>query len=228
MRGALEDMKPVTKSALVVPMILPLGAMVAVVAASNYLVQFPVQFQLGSFNLADLLTWGAFTYPAAFLVTDLTNRKFGPRKARHVVFVGFILAVALSVWLASPRIAMASGSAFLAAQLLDVTIFNALRRGKWWRAPLVSSILGSLMDTLLFFSLAFASVFAVLGANDDFALGLTPLLGGLGGEAPRWVSWALGDLAVKLGVALFMLVPYKALRQLLAPRDYNAAVALEN
>jgi uncharacterized PurR-regulated membrane protein YhhQ (DUF165 family) len=221
-------MKPVLKSAPYVSMIWPLAAMVAVVAASNYLVQFPVQIHLGAFNLADLLTWGAFTYPAAFLVTDLTNRKFGPHKARYVVFTGFVLAVALSVVLANPRIAVASGSAFLAAQLLDVTVFNALRRGEWWRAPLISSILGSLIDTVLFFSLAFASAFVMLGANDDFALGMTPVLGALGVEAPRWVSWALGDLAVKLAVALFMLAPYKALRRLLAPRDYSAAVALEN
>ena len=221
-------MKFALKKDLHTRMIWPLGAMVAVVAASNYLVQFPVQIRLGAFNLADLLTWGAFTYPAAFLVTDLTNRKFGPRRARSVVFAGFVLAVALSVWLASPRIAVASGSAFLVAQLLDVTVFNALRRGKWWRAPLVSSILGSLIDTVFFFSLAFAPGFALLGANDDFALGVTPLLGVLGIEAPRWVSWALGDLSVKLAVALFMLAPYKALRRLLAPQDYTVVAALEN
>ena len=93
-------MKFALKKDLHTRMIWPLGAMVAVVAASNYLVQFPVQIRLGAFNLADLLTWGAFTYPAAFLVTDLTNRKFGPRRARSVVFAGFVLAVALSVWLA--------------------------------------------------------------------------------------------------------------------------------
>ncbi len=209
-------------------MLWPLGAMVAVVAASNYLVQFPVQYHFGTINLADILTWGAFTYPAAFLVTDLTNRKFGPRRARFVVLAGFVLAVALSVWLASPRIAIASGAAFLTAQLLDVTIFDRLRRETWWRAPLISSVLGSLIDTLLFFSLAFAAVFVILGANDDFALTSAPLLGVLGGEVPRWMSWALGDLAVKLMVALFMLAPYRALRMWLAPRDYTPDMALKS
>ncbi len=209
-------------------MLWPLGAMVAVVAASNYLVQFPVQYHFGGINLADILTWGAFTYPAAFLVTDLTNRKFGPRRARLVVLAGFVLAVALSVWLASPRIAIASGAAFLTAQLLDVTIFDRLRRGIWWRAPLISSVLGSLIDTLLFFSLAFAAVFVMLGANDDFALTSAPLLGVLAVEVPRWMSWALGDLAVKLAVALFMLAPYRALRMWLAPRDYAPDAALKS
>lgn len=188
---------------------LAIVAMVGVVAASNYFVQFPVMVQLGALNLADLLTWGAFTYPAAFLVTDLTNRHLGPRGARRVVFIGFALAVLLSVVLASPRIAIASGSAFLIAQLLDVSVFNRLRARAWWQAPLISSTLGSFVDTTLFFSLAFAAQFEVLGANDAFALEAAPLFGLLAMEAPRWVSWALGDLGVKVAVALMLLAPYR-------------------
>jgi uncharacterized PurR-regulated membrane protein YhhQ (DUF165 family) len=103
-----------------------------------------------------LLTWGAFTYPVAFLVTDLANRRFGPQAARIVVFIGFIIAVALSIWLASPRIAIASGSAFLMAQLLDVSIFDRLRDRVWWLPPLVSTVIGSCLDTFIFFSLAFS------------------------------------------------------------------------
>ncbi len=205
----------------VVRLIIPVLSMMAVVTASNYLVQFPVNLTMGAVNLADLLTYGAFTYPAAFLVTDLTNRRFGPAKARFVVMAGFVLAVLLSIWLASPRIAIASGSAFLAAQLLDVAIFNRLRQGRWWRAPLISSVVGSLLDTFLFFSLAFAAQMAVLGPNDDFAIASAPLLGVLAWEIPRWMSWALGDLAVKLLVALILLAPYRVLRAWLAPRDFS-------
>ena len=185
--------------------------MCAVVAAANYFVQFPVHAQLGSINLADLLTYGAFTYPVAFLVTDYANRRFGPAGARRVVYFGFALAVLLSIWLATPRIAIASGSAFLVAQLLDVAIFDKLRRGNWWKAPLVSSLIGSIVDTALFFSLAFAAYFVFLGPNDDFAIGQAPLLGTMALEMPRWISWALGDLAVKMLVALIMLVPYRIL-----------------
>lgn len=188
---------------------LAIVAMVAVVAASNYLVQFPVMAGLGGINLADLLTWGAFTYPAAFLVTDLTNRHLGPALARRVVFIGFGLAVILSVALATPRIAIASGSAFLVAQLLDVFVFNRLRERIWWQAPLVSSVLGSLVDTGLFFSLAFAAGFGMLGANDGFAIESAPLLGVFAAETPRWMSWALGDLVVKVLVALTLLAPYR-------------------
>jgi len=186
-----------------------IAAMVAVVAASNYLVQFPVMVGLGGINLADLLTWGAFTYPAAFLVTDLTNRHLGPALARRVVFIGFGLAVILSVVLASPRIAIASGTAFLVAQLLDVFVFNRLRERIWWQAPLISSVLGSIVDTALFFSLAFAAGFGMLGANDGFAIEAAPLLGVFAAEAPRWMSWALGDLVVKVLVALTLLAPYR-------------------
>ena len=150
-------------------------AMVVVVAASNYLVQFP---------LNDWLTWAAFTYPVSFLVTDLVNRFLGPRPARRVVYIGFALAVMLSLWLATPRIALASGGAFLVAQLLDVRVFDRLRRGVWWRAPLVSSALASAVDTALFFGLAFA------------------------GTGLPWVTWAIGDLGVKLLVAFALLLPF--------------------
>lgn len=158
-------------------------AMAVIVVASNILVQYPVN---------DWLTWGAFTYPVAFLVTDLANRRLGPAAARRVVYLGFALAVICSIWLATPRIALASGTAFLVAQLLDVLLFDRLRRGSWWRAPLVSSAVASTIDTALFFSLAFA---------------LTGL---------PWIGWAMGDLAVKLGVAVAMLLPF---RLLMSPRD---------
>ncbi len=193
-----------------------IAAMAAVVVASNVLVQFPVQGALGPLVLADLLTWGAFTYPVAFLVTDLVNRRLGPATARRVVFAGFLLAVVLSVAFATPRIAIASGTAFLVAQLLDVAVFDRLRRRAWWQPPLVSSAVGSVVDTFLFFSLAFAASLAVLGPNDPFAIGASPLLGVFpAAEAPRWVSWALGDLAVKLLVAIALLAPYRAVLALI-------------
>ena len=196
-------------------------AMVAVVAASNFLVQFPVEVQLGPVNLADLLTWGAFSYPIAFLVTDLTNRHFGPRLARLVVVSGFAVAVVLSVWLATPRIAIASGTAFLVAQLLDVSIFDRLRRGAWWHAPLFSSLVSSALDTLLFFSLAFAAAFAFLdtafGRADGSLAFPAPFLG-IGPEVELWVSLAAGDFLVKLLLAVLLLAPFGALRRLLANR----------
>ncbi len=201
------------------------AAMAVVVVASNYLVQFPVQGHLGALNLADLLTWGAFTYPAAFLVTDLTNRKFGPNPARLVVAVGFVFAVALSILLSTPRIAAASGSAFLVAQLLDVTVFNRLRRLSWWKAPFASSLIGSVVDTVLFFSIAFSGAFAVLlGYYDAFAVETTPLLGVFAAEVPRWISWAVGDFSVKILVAVFLLAPYRILLGLLVPMPKGAAV----
>ena len=206
-------------------LIIAIAAMCAVVAASNFLVQFPVQGTIGALSLADLLTWGAFTYPAAFLVTDLTNRRFGPAKARQVVFAGFLLAVILSVMLATPRIAIASGTAFLLAQLLDVTVFDKLRQAAWWRAPLVSSFAGSAVDTVLFFSIAFAASLSMFGPNDDFAIANAPLLGVFGAEAPRWVSWALGDFAVKLLMALVLLAPYKMLRTLVDRAGSRPAAA---
>jgi queuosine precursor transporter len=212
-----------SKTASLFPFIL---AMALVVVASNVLVQFPVSGTVGPLSLADILTWGAFTYPFAFLVTDLANRRFGPGFARLVVFAGFIVAVVCSLvvpnWLyglgligfeSEPgrlaRIAAASGSAFLFAQLLDVTIFNRLRRQSWWRAPVVSSLLGSVIDTVIFFSIAFAALFAFAGPGDGFASETAPLLGVFGLDLPRWVSWAVGDLSVKLIIAILALIPYR-------------------
>jgi Uncharacterized conserved protein len=191
--------------------------MAVIVVASNFFVQFPLSGTLFGIRLGDLLTWGAFTYPVAFLVTDLTNRQFGPSIARRVVFAGFVVGVAVSFWTSVPRIAIASGTAFLIGQLLDISVFNRLRRQTWWQAPLAGSLAGSALDTLLFFSLAFASVFVVLGANDSFAIEWAPLLGVLSLEAPRWVSWALGDLSVKVLVGFVMLLPYGALMSVLKP-----------
>lgn len=214
------------------------AAMALVVVASNVLVQFPVQGQLGGLNLADLLTWGAFTYPFAFLVTDLANRRYGPAVARRIVFVGFMVSVICSI--AVPplffrlgliefetaadrlvRIAAASGTAFLVGQLLDVAVFNRLRRQSWWRAPVLSSLSSSVVDTAVFFSIAFAAAFAFVGPDDGFALENAPLLGLLAVEAPRWVSWALGDLGVKLVMALLALIPYR----LIAARWSRPALA---
>lgn len=189
------------------PVFIPLMALVVVV--SNILVQYPVQLSLLGVDLADLLTWGAFTYPVAFLVTDLTNRQFGTAKARIVVACGFLLAVALSVWLATPRIAIASGSAFLMAQLLDVSVFDRLRRSAWWHAPLLSSLLGSIVDTIIFFALAFAPIFALLDFGGvDGSLGFAVPFLGVGAEVPLWISLAAGDFLVKILVGLAMLVPY--------------------
>lgn len=165
-------------------MIAGVAGMVGVVTASNVLVQFPIN---------DLLTWGAFSYPFAFLVTDLTNRSVGPGRARKVVLVGFAVAVVLSAWLATPRIAAASGTAFLVAQLLDIAVFDRLRRASWWKAPLASSMLASIADTALFFSLAFYA---------------TPV---------PWVTLAIGDMGVKAAMAGFMLAPYWGLKRLYRP-----------
>jgi uncharacterized PurR-regulated membrane protein YhhQ (DUF165 family) len=201
------------------------AAMVAVVAASNFLVQYPVQASIGGVNLADLLTWGAFTYPVAFLVTDLTNRTLGPQRARLVVIAGFAIAVVLSVWLATPRVAIASGAAFLVAQLLDVSIFDRLRRSAWWQAPLISSLVGSVIDTMLFFGLAFAPAFAgidTLFGMADGSLGFPAPFLGLGPEVELWQSLAAGDFVVKLLVALALLAPYGALRRVLAERTATA------
>lgn len=201
-------------------------AMTLVVVASNVLVQFPVQGEIGGIALADVLTWGAFSYPFAFLVTDLANRRYGPAVARRVVFVGFMTAVACSIIFPPllfkagligfetaaarlTRIAAASGAAFLVGQLLDVTVFNRLRRSSWWRAPVFASLAGSVLDTAIFFSIAFATLFAFVGPDDPFALEAAPLFGVLAAEAPRWVSWALGDLTVKLLIAVFALIPYR-------------------
>src|SRR5690606_7378126 len=163
--------------------------------------------------------WGAFTYPVAFLVTDLANRNHGAAAARKVVYAGFAVAVVLSVWLATPRIAIASGTAFLAAQLIDVAVFERARRNVWWQAPLVSSVTGSVIDTVLFFSLACAARFAALDTGlgrEDGSLGCAvPFV--FGGEVPLWVSLALGDFCVKTVMALVALVPYGALLSVLKP-----------
>ncbi len=199
------------------------AAMAAIIAGSNYLVQFPVHVTLGALNLADLLTYAAFTFPVAFLVTDLTNRLFGAAAARKVVYAGFAIAVVVSIIVASPRIAIASGSAFLISQLLDVSVFDRLRAGAWWRAPLISSMLGAVVDTFIFFSFAFAANLSFLGEGLDFAVEPAPLLGMLAMEAPRWVSWALGDLVVKVAMALVLLAPYGVLRGALERRVSAAA-----
>lgn len=182
--------------------------MALVVVASNYLVQFPVQHMIGNYNLADILTWGAFTYPIAFLITDMTNRKFGVKKARVIVGVGFIIAVFWSIWVADPRIAIASGSAFLTAQCLDIFVFDKLRQSAWWQAPLISSIIGSIVDTIMFFGIAFSGTFNFLGYPSDWAVESIPLLGLFSTMAPLWVSLALGDFIVKILVGLAMLIPY--------------------
>jgi uncharacterized PurR-regulated membrane protein YhhQ (DUF165 family) len=199
--------------------------MAAIVVSSNVLVQFPVSGSLFGIALGDLLTWGAFTYPVAFLVTDLTNRQFGPAIARRVVLVGFVVGVALSFWLSAPRIAIASGTAYLVGQLLDISVFNELRRKSWWKAPLTASLLGTVIDTVLFFSLAFAPAFAFIGANEEFATGWAPILGVFATDAPRWISWALGDLAVKIIVGVVLLLPYGALMNILKPMQQTTAKA---
>ena len=197
--------------------LLYVALMTLVVVASNVLVQYPLPGSIAGMQLGDLLTWGAFSYPIAFLVTDLTNRQFGPQIARKVVVAGFVVAVALSVLVASPRIAVASGSAFLLGQFLDISVFNKLRAQSWWRAPLIGSLVGSLLDTAVFFSVAFAPFFVFVGPNEVFALESAPLLGVMPAEAPRWISWALGDLAVKVLVGLAMLLPYGALMSVVRP-----------
>ena len=150
--------------------------MALVVVISNIAVSYPIN---------DWLTWGALTYPIAFLVTDMTNRLFGVSRARTVVYAGFLIGVILSLWAADMRIALASGSAFLIAQLLDITIFDKLRQKTWWKAPLISTIISSAVDTLLFFSIAF------------IATGLP------------WVTWAIGDYGAKLAMAAILLMPFR-------------------
>ncbi|WP_299345266.1 VUT family protein [uncultured Maritalea sp.] len=197
-------------------------AMAIVVVASNYLVAIPVEVQFGPLDLKEILTWGAFTYPFAFLVTDLTNRHFGPKSARIVVLVGFSFAVYLSLQLANPRIAVASGSAFLIAQLLDISIFDRLRSGgAWWRAPLISSSIASAVDTAIFFSLAFAPVFVGIDnffAQADSSLGFGVPLLSMGPEVPLYVSLGLGDLIVKGLMVFALLAPYNFLRQFVSDR----------
>ncbi len=179
-------------------------SMVAVVLVSNILVQYPVQF----LGLQDLLTWAAFTYPIAFFVTDLTNRYYGLQTAKRVVCVGFTIAVVLSILFATPRIAIASGTAFLASQIMDIYIFRRYIRHTWWKAPIISSALGSLLDTTIFFSIAFSMNFSFLGYSDSFATEKIPAFL-IQMEAPRWVMWAIGDLIIKLLVAIVLLIPFR-------------------
>ncbi len=186
-------------------------AMAAIVLASNILVQF---------LFGQWLTWGAFTYPFAFLVTDVMNRVYGPSMARKVVFAGFVVGVLSSLVgtqiqgelgpLVTWRIAAGSGLAFLSAQLLDVAVFDRLRAGRWWRAPLVSTLVGSSVDTALFFTIAFSAWLAFLEpANDvSWANEALPLLGA-GPQVPLWMSLALADWMVKLSLALIALVPFR-------------------
>jgi queuosine precursor transporter len=186
-------------------------AMAAIVVASNILVQF---------LFGNWLTWGAFTYPLAFLVTDLMNRVYGPAMARRVVFAGFLTGVACSLIgtqiqgefgpLVTLRIALGSGIAFLTAQLLDVAIFDRLRQGVWWRAPLASTLVGSTVDTALFFGIAFSSALAFIEPANDvgWAGEALPLLG-VGPVVPFWVSLAVADWGVKLALALIALVPFR-------------------
>ncbi len=197
------------------------AAMAVVVVASNILVQFLA---------GNWLTWGAFTYPFAFLVTDLMNRLYGTAAARKVVLVGFAIGIACSLVgsqiqgefgpLVSFRVAVGSGAAFLVAQLLDVAIFAALRGGAWWRAPLVSSVIGGAVDTALFFSIAFSASLVVVNPVEDvgWAGEVLPMLG-LGPAAPLWVSLAVADYGVKLGIALLALIPFRILLRRLRPAE---------
>ena len=161
-----------------------------VVLSSNYLVQFPVNY----YGLNQVLTYGAFSYPIAFLITDLANRSFGKNVARKIVYFGFLIGIIFTVLLStdfadyiSIRIAIGSGTAFLFSQLLDIQIFNRLRKKQWFVAPLTSSIIGSTVDTFLFFSISF------------YATGIS------------WITLSLGDLSVKILVALIMLIPFRLL-----------------
>ena len=161
-----------------------------VVLSSNYLVQFPVKY----YGLQDILTYGAFTYPIAFLITDLANRSYGKQIARKIVYFGFLVGISFTLFfstnfsdLISVRIAIGSGTAFIIAQLLDVQVFDQLRQKKWYVAPLTSSLIGSTVDTFLFFSISFY------------------------GTGIPWVTLSLGDLVVKMFVALIMLIPFRLL-----------------
>lgn len=186
-------------------------AMAAIVVASNILVQF---------LFGQWLTWGAFTYPLAFLVTDVINRVYGARDARTVVFAGFLVGVACSMIgtqiygefgpLVTWRIALGSGVAFLTAQLTDIAIFNRLRGGSWWRAPLVSTLVGSAIDTALFFTIAFSMSLSFIEPSNDvsWAGEALPMLG-FGPETPLWMSLAIADWGVKIALALIALMPFR-------------------
>lgn len=196
-------------------------AMAAIVVASNILVQF---------LYGQWLTLGAFTYPFAFLVTDLTNRLQGPRAARIVVVSGFVVGVICSLIgsqiigefgpLVSFRVALASGLAFLTAQLTDVTIFNRLRhRGGWWRAPLVSTLASASLDTMVFFTVAFAAALSFLEPGNDvtWANETLPLLG-FGPAVPLWISLGAADWCVKIALAIVALLPFRAIVWRYSPR----------
>lgn len=194
-------------------------AMAVIVLASNILVQF---------LWGDWLTLGAFTYPLAFLVTDVMNRVYGPATARRVVFAGFLTGVVCSLIgtqimgefgpLVTWRIAVGSGIAFLTAQLVDIAVFDRLRAGTWWRAPLVSTLVGSALDTALFFFIAFSATlaFAAPGTDVGWANEPVPLMGA-GPVLPLWVSLALADWGVKLALALGALIPFRYIVRYLAP-----------
>ena len=194
-------------------------AMAAIVVASNILVQF---------LFGQWLTWGAFTYPLAFLVTDVMNRVYGVGPARRVVFIGFLVGVACSLIgtqimgeygpLVTWRVAVGSGLAFLTAQMIDVAIFDRLREGNWWKAPLASTLVGSSLDTAIFFFIAFsqALVFIEPGNDVSWANEALPLLGA-GPMVPLWVSLAVSDWLVKLSLALIALIPFRAIVSKLSP-----------
>lgn len=181
-------------------------AMAAIVVASNILVQF---------LYGNWLTWGAFTYPFAFLVTDVMNRVYGPALARRVVFMGFITGVICSLIASTMdattlRIAVGSGIAFFTAQMIDITVFNRVNSDRWWTAPVVSSVIGSSIDTALFFSIAFSQAFSFVAPREDvsWAAEVLPVLG-VGFEAPLWVSLAVADWGVKMAIALVALLPFR-------------------
>ena len=186
-------------------------AMAAVVVASNILVQF---------LFGQWLTWGAFTYPLAFLVTDVMNRVYGAQTARKVVFAGFVTGIFCSLIgtqimlefgpAVTLRIAFGSGVAFLTAQLLDVAIFDRMRGGAWWRAPLASTLVGSSVDTILFFTIAFSASLTILEPMNDvsWASEMLPLVG-VGPVVPLWVSLGFADWLVKLSLALLALIPFR-------------------
>jgi len=186
-------------------------AMAAIVVASNIL----VQHTFGSY-----LTYGAFTYPLSFLVNDIINRLSGVKAARRVVLAGFVVGLVCSFIgtqlhndygpLVTLRVALGSGTAFLVGQLLDVTIFDRLRRAEWWRAPLVSTLIGSTIDSVIFFTIAFAASLSFLEPSSDVSWAAVsgPLLGS-GPMAPLWVSLAVADWGVKFGIAVFGLLPFR-------------------
>ncbi|WP_336293841.1 VUT family protein [Bartonella sp. CB169] len=175
------------------------------VTASNILVQYPVDW----FGLNELLTYGAFTYPIAFLVNDLTNRFYGPAAARRVVYAGFYAGFFVSWVLATPRLAIASSSAFLFAQLLDIVVFSPLRRKAWWKAPLAAALVSSALDTVIFFALAFSSSFAFIDKIADYAnSSITESTIFFGFEIPVWFSLAFGDFSIKIIMSVCMLIPY--------------------